>query len=160
VNPQPKCITIKPASNIPIEVTPVSNGLEVSGNYGPQMMFNLAGNQRLYVPLEVGNEIRALSIARGASFLLTKAQRDGSRSFEWKVERKAIESTSNAPASSPAPSSVPITQLESALKTAIKAACEAEKYGTMIGYVVRFSEESIKCMAITALIGMQQQQRG
>jgi NAD dependent epimerase/dehydratase family enzyme len=72
--------------------------------------------------------------------------------LEWKVERKSVESPANAPA----PSSVPQTQLESALKTAIHAAHEAEKYGTMIGYVVRFSEESIKCMAITALIGMQQ----
>jgi hypothetical protein len=149
---QPKAITLKLALNVPTEITPISNGFEVTGNYGPQMMFTLSGNQRIYVPLEVGNEIRALSLAKGAPFLLTKAQRDGSRSFEWKVERKPVESHANAPA----PSNVPQTQLESALKTAIHAAHEAEKYGTMIGYVVRFSEESIKCMAITALIGMQQ----
>jgi hypothetical protein len=152
MNPAPKSLTIKLALGIPTELTPVSSGMEVSGNYGPQMMFNLAGNQRLYVPPPVGEEIRSLSLARGASFTITKSQRDGSRSFDWKVERTPASVPANAPPSS----SRPATQLESALKTAIAAAHEAEKYGTMIGYVVRFSEESIKCMAITALIGMQQ----
>ena len=49
----------------------------------------------------------------------------------------------------------PISQLERALKTAILAAHSAEQYGKEIGYVVRFDQESVKCMAITVLIGMQ-----
>lgn len=154
MNAAPKSITIKLPLNVPTEVTPVSSGMEVSGNYGPQMMFNLIGNQRLYVPLEVGNEIRALSLARGASFTITKAQRDGSRSFDWTVERTPATYPATPPASSVSPSSIPTTQLESALKTAIHAAHEAEKYGQSIGYVVRFSEESVKCMAVTVLINM------
>jgi hypothetical protein len=48
-----------------------------------------------------------------------------------------------------------ISQLEKALRTAITAAQSAEQYGEEIGYVVRFDQESIKCMAITVLIGMQ-----
>ena len=49
----------------------------------------------------------------------------------------------------------PISQLERALKTAILAAHSAEQYGTEIGYAVRFDQESVKCMAITVLFGMQ-----
>jgi hypothetical protein len=44
--------------------------------------------------------------------------------------------------------------MEHALKTAIAAAASAEKFATEIGYTVRFSEESIRCMANTILIGM------
>ena len=49
---------------------------------------------------------------------------------------------------------VPTTKLEHALKTAISAARNAEKYGTELGYVVRFDADSIKSMAITVLINM------
>ena len=50
--------------------------------------------------------------------------------------------------------SVPITKLEHALKTAISAAHNAEKFGTELGYVVRFDADAIKSMAITVLINM------
>jgi hypothetical protein len=49
---------------------------------------------------------------------------------------------------------VPATKLEHALKTAISAAHNAEKYGTDLGYVVRFDADAIKSMAITVLINM------
>jgi hypothetical protein len=49
---------------------------------------------------------------------------------------------------------VPVTKLEHALKTAISAAHNAEKYGTDLGYVVRFDADAIKSMAITVLINM------
>jgi hypothetical protein len=51
--------------------------------------------------------------------------------------------------------SVEISQLERALKIAILASHSAEQYGKEIGYPVRFDQESVKCMAITVLIGMQ-----
>jgi len=50
--------------------------------------------------------------------------------------------------------STPVTKLEHALKTAISAAHNAEKYGTDLGYVVRFDADAIKSMAITVLINM------
>ena len=56
----------------------------------------------------------------------------------------------------PAASS-PTTKLEHALKTAISAAHNAEKFGTELGYVVRFDADAIKSMAITVLINMTQQ---
>jgi hypothetical protein len=42
-----------------------------------------------------------------------------------------------------------LTKLEHALKTAISAAYNAEKYGSELGYVVRFDADAIKSMAIT-----------
>jgi hypothetical protein len=50
--------------------------------------------------------------------------------------------------------SVPATKLEYALKTAISAAHNAEKFGSELGYVVRFDADAIKSMAITVLINM------
>ena len=50
----------------------------------------------------------------------------------------------------------PTTKLEHALKTAISAAYNAEKFGTELGYVVRFDADAIKSMAITVLINMTQ----
>jgi hypothetical protein len=52
------------------------------------------------------------------------------------------------------PSPPPITKLEHALKTAISAAHNAEKFGSELGYVVRFDADAIKSMAITVLINM------
>jgi hypothetical protein len=143
---------LKPEPNTPTEITLASpQGLEVRGNFGPQMLFSLTGNRRLYVPLEVGREIQSLTLAPGQPFILTKATRNGQRGFDWKVERKPVEQIA-APHS---PANRPPTQLETALKTAVHAAKEAEHYGSAIGYTVRFSEQSIKSMAISLLIGAQ-----
>jgi hypothetical protein len=58
------------------------------------------------------------------------------------------------PALDPNVPSPPITKLEHALKTAISAAYNAEKFGSELGYVVRFDADAIKSMAITVLINM------
>jgi hypothetical protein len=52
-----------------------------------------------------------------------------------------------------------LTKLEHALKTAISAAYNAEKYGSELGYVVRFDADAIKSMAITVLINMSGESR-
>ena len=62
-----------------------------------------------------------------------------------------------APNEQPQPRSV--TKLEHALKTAISAAYNAEKYGSELGYVVRFDADAIKSMAITVLINMSGESR-
>lgn len=49
---------------------------------------------------------------------------------------------------------LPATKLEHALKTAISAAQNAEKFGSELGYTVRFDADAIKSMAITVLINM------
>jgi len=150
MNPQHKPTTLKLEPNVPTELALHHvNGLEVQGNYGPQVLFTLTGYRKLYVPLDVGKEIRSLSLAPGQPFIVTKVQREGSRSFNWVVERKPAASVE---AYDPAIQS--FTQIEQALKTAIAAACAAEKFGKEIGYEVRFSEDSIKSLACTVMIGM------
>jgi len=57
------------------------------------------------------------------------------------------------------PQPPPLTKLEHALKTAISAAHNAEKYGSELGYVVRFDADAIKSMAITVLINMSGESR-
>lgn len=67
------------------------------------------------------------------------------------AENDAPQNGSPQSASSPP---APTTKLEHALKTAISAAYNAEKFGTDLGYVVRFDADAIKSMAITVLINM------
>lgn len=67
-------------------------------------------------------------------------------------------SSSPTPKNGNAPPAV-TTKLEHALKTAISAAYNAEKYGTELGYVVRFDADAIKSMAITVLINMSEGNR-
>ena len=154
MNPQRSSTILKLEPNVPTELA-LENpaGLEVQGNYGPQVLFNLTNRRRLYVPLEVGKEIRSLSLAPGQAFVITKVQRQGSRSFEWVVDRKCAHGSfeGQPPAEDPAIQS--FTQIEQALKTAIAAACAAEKFGKEIGYEIRFSEQSIKSLACTVMIG-------
>src|SRR3984957_17545925 len=66
-------------------------------------------------------------------------------------------SASNGNGSTPANGpSAPITKLEHALKTAISAAYNAEKFGSELGYVVRFDSDAIKSTAITVLNNMRE----
>ena len=64
------------------------------------------------------------------------------------------ETTQNGSSPSTPSQPAPVTKLEHALKTAISAAHNAEKYGSDLGYVVRFDADAIKSMAITVLINM------
>lgn len=154
MNPQRASDILRLEPNIPTELA-LENpaGLEVQGNYGPQVLFNLTNRRRLYVPLDVGNEIRSLALAPGQPFIVTKVQRQGARGFDWLVDRKPAQPipTRQRPESGVRTA----TQIEHALKTAIAAACSAEKFATEIGYTVRFSEESIKSLACTVLIQME-----
>jgi hypothetical protein len=149
MNPQPNAI-LKLEPNTPTELTlKYSNGMDVTGKFGPQVLFTLTGGLRLYVPQEVGEEIRALTLAPGQPFLITKRSVSGQKTV-WTVERKHAPQTRHA-----APDPVrTATQIEHALKTVIAAACSAEKFGEEIGYSVKFSGEDIRAMANTVLISM------
>lgn len=154
MNPQRISSILKLEPNVPTELAlQQPNGLNVEGQFGPQVLFTLTNNRRLYVPLEVGQEIRSLSLAPGQPFMVTKAQKQGQRSFDWLVERKPAHFSPTP--ESPAAAIKTATQIEHALKTAIAAAASAEKFGQEIGYTVRFSEESIKSLACTVLIQME-----
>jgi len=156
MNPQAKTSRIfRVEPNTPTELSLASpSGLNVSGHYGPQMLFQLSNGQRLYVSPEVGTEIQALTLAPGQPFTICKRQRESGRGFDWTVERKAPVVSPVAPgASNRDLGTIPQTQIEGALKTAVQAAHRAEQFATEIGYTVRSSESSIRAMAISILIG-------
>ena len=153
MNPGRPSSILKLEPNVPTELAlQYGNGLNVNGKFGPQVLFTLTNNRRLYVDPKIAEEIRALSLAPGQPFIITKAQKQGQRSFDWLVERKPahFSPTPNSPESGVKTA----TQIEHALKTAIAAACSAERFGSEIGYPVKFSEQSIKSIACTVLIQM------
>jgi hypothetical protein len=153
MNPQRSSTILKLEPNVPTELAlQQPNGMEVQGQYGPQVLFTLTNNRRIYVPLEVGKEIRSLTLAPGQPFIITKVQRQGQRSFDWLVERKPVQPAETR--LSPDAGVQTSRQVEHALKTVIAAAASAELFAKDIGYPVSFSEESIKSLACTLLIGM------
>lgn len=153
MTPQRSSSILKLEPNVPTELSlQFATGLNVDGQFGPQVLFTLTGNRRLYVPFEVGKEINSLTLAPGQTFIVTKGQKQGQKRFDWSVERKPVQPAETR--RSPESGMKTATQIEHALKTAIAAAASAEKFATEIGYTVRFSEESIRCMANTILIGM------
>jgi hypothetical protein len=113
----------------------------------------------------------------------TPLERDLRLSVEMANAKKASSESPESPPSPPAPATPmkngngnrngavpgaaqdeqpqprPLTKLEHALKTAISAAYNAEKYGSELGYVVRFDADAIKSMAITVLINMSGESR-
>lgn len=100
MNPQRSSTILKLEPNVPTELAlQQPNGMEVQGQYGPQVLFTLTNNRRIYVPLEVGKEIRSLTLAPGQPFIVTKAQRQGQRSFDWLVERKPVQPAETRPQS-------------------------------------------------------------
>ena len=155
MSPKPSSSILKLEPNVPTELAlQFSTGLNVNGQFGPQVLFTLTTNRRLYVPEAVGREIAALTLAPGQPFIITKAQERGQKRFDWRVERKPVE-----PAAAPsgvAESMRTATQIEHALKTAVAAAASAERFATEIGYTVRFGPEDIRAMGITLLIGMRE----
>jgi hypothetical protein len=154
MSPKPSSSILKLEPNVPTELAlQFPTGMNVTGNYGPQVLFTLTNNRRLYLDPKVAEDIRALTLAPGQPFIITKAQKQGQRGFDWTVERKPAQASETR--HSPASAVKTATQIEHALKTAIAAACSAEKFATEIGYTVRFSEESIKSLACTVLIQME-----
>ena len=76
--------------NTPVEVTlQFEDGKRVEGRYGDQVMYSLADNRVMYVPLYVEQRFRELAIGAGEPLLLCKkVVKDGSRNrTEWSVRR-------------------------------------------------------------------------
>ena len=155
MNPQRSSTILKLEPNVPTELAlKYPTGLNVAGQFGPQVLFTLTNNRRLYVPEAVGREIAALTLAPGQAFIITKAQDNGQKRFDWKVERKPVQPSETR--TGPVSAMETATQIEHALKTAVAAAASAERFATEIGYTVRFGSEDIRAMGITILIGMRE----
>ena len=90
-------------TNIPVEVAlKYSDGKDVTGQYGDQVLYTLTDGRVMYVPPIVKKKIEKAGIARGELFTITKAERKNGtrRTIEWLVAADA----------SGAPKSVPATQ--------------------------------------------------
>ncbi len=81
-------------TNVPVEVAlAYSDGKEVEGQYGPQLMFSLAeapnGEKTMYVPPIVAERLKELHVDRGQRVQICKAEvKSGNRrSIEWQVTR-------------------------------------------------------------------------
>lgn len=143
---------------------------EVSGNYGPQLLWILTDGRGLYTPLHLRDQIAKLEVKPYKPFLIGKYP--NGRTVEWRVtnpqraetpvrheakEPSGVAALLNAADNLDSPVEVerPRTRLEDALKTAVSAAAVAEKHGQAIGYTIRFQPGDIRAMAISVLIGMQ-----
>jgi hypothetical protein len=155
MNPQRSSTILKLEPNVPTELAlQYPTGLNVAGQFGPQVLFTLTNNRRLYVPEAVGREIAALTLAPGQPFIITKTQERGQKRFGWTVERKPVHTPETR--TSPESGVRTATQIEHALRAAVAAAASAERFATEIGYTVRFSSEDVRAMGITILIGMRE----
>jgi hypothetical protein len=153
VTPKPASSILKLEPNVPTELAlQFSTGLNVNGQFGPQVLFTLTNNRRLYVPEAVGREIAALTLAPGQPFIITKAQERGQKRFDWRVERKPVEPAAIVPGSPDA--GVELAQkIERALKISIAAHASAERFAKEQGYAIRFDADMITRTALTIIIG-------
>jgi hypothetical protein len=155
----------KPEPNVKYVVAlKYPKGQNITGNYGPQLLWTLADGRKLYTPLFFQTLIEEQGIKPGQRFELLKAQEG--RKKVWRVSRiqqpAAALLDGSGPLDSPIPEDdpqddpppIPLIRLEHALKTAVHAAAKAEKHGLGIGYTIRFTPSDIRAMAISVLIGM------
>jgi hypothetical protein len=149
---------LKLADNQPVTVAlKYQTPREVTGAWGPQLLWILTGNRALYTPLHVKADVEKLNIRAGQKFTIEKRQANGKTGWVVSLAQPVAallngqESLDNPIPENPRPS----TMLESALKTAVSAAAAAEKHATEIGYTVRFTPSDIRAMGISVLIGME-----
>jgi hypothetical protein len=93
----------------PVEVTlQFEEGKRVEGRYGDQVMYSLADNRVMYVPLYVEQRLQELAIGAGEALLLCKkVVKEGSRNrTEWSVKRAPQPQLASASGTSAADSFV------------------------------------------------------
>jgi hypothetical protein len=79
-------------TNIPVEAAlKYSDGKDVTGQYGDQVLYTLSDGRVIYVPSIVKKKIEKAGIARGELFSITKAERKNGtrRTIEWPVAADA-----------------------------------------------------------------------
>lgn len=140
------------------------------GGRGIEYLYTLANGNLIYVSAQGHQEIQSLKPMAGEWFLLAKRIGAGNQVI-WSVERiqqpdtpgpkpmaHAIAAASPVPIppSLTTPESVRLFQQLCAVLLATKA---AEEFGDSIGYPVKFTETSIRAMAISNSIAAQGQSR-
>lgn len=171
------------AANEPVELAlKFADGKPVEGRFGDQVLYTLTDDRVMYLDPAVAQRIKELRIARGELFSICKREvkRNSKRSIDWEVKRvDPPGDPSAAPAPAPAlavvsnghqrpatdtasaleqqlAASLRKTQADSAVMTAIEACSKGEKYAAAIGYACHFEHEDVRALAISILIGAQQ----
>jgi hypothetical protein len=162
-------------TNVPVSVAlAYADGLQVEGRFGDQIMYTLADERVMYVPLAVRTKLVELGIQPREPFTICKAERkDGNRRFiEWQVKKESdsheINSSDLPPSETPPPpvngkanghaapkpsnGHVTLSHLEQALTASIDAAIAAEQYAATKGFSVRFGSEDLRAMALSLFI--------
>jgi len=155
-------------TNVPVTVAlAYADGLQVEGRFGDQIMYTLADERIMYVPLVVRTKLVELGIQPREPFTICKAERkEGNRRFiEWQVN-KETSSDERPPSETlpvngktnghdiPKPSNghSAASHLEQALAASIDAAIAAEQYAATKGFSVRFGSEDLRAMALSLFI--------
>lgn len=170
---------LKLVPDVPVEIAlGCAEGVNVVSPRGtPAVKYTLVDGRTFYATQYVNAKFKEMGIGANEQIALCQRNVDGKTITEViRVSAPILDDDTSPPpndhplptenlADEPVPnqpeianrndSPRPVTQLENALKTAIFSAHMAEQYGKEIGYVVRFDQESVKCMALTVLIGMQ-----
>src|SRR6266545_3103708 len=78
---------LKCKPNVPEEIAlKFPDGINVSGQYGSQVLYTLADNRRLYVPPIVAAKIKELQVVPEEPFSLCKRIEPGNQ-VQWEVKR-------------------------------------------------------------------------
>ena len=135
-------------ANVPVTVAlAYADGLPVEGRFGDQILYTLADERVMYVPLVVRTKLAKLGIQPREPFTICKAERkEGNRRFiEWQVRKEnnsndlppsetSVNGQTNGPgAPKPSNGRATVSQLEQALASNIDAAIAAEQYAAMKG---------------------------
>ena len=155
-------------TNVPVSVAlAYPDGIQVEGRFGDQIMYTLADERIMYVPLVVRTKLVELGVQPREPFTICKAERkEGNRRFiEWQVnkdgnsnclpppETPPVNGQTNGPGA-PKPSNgyVAASPLQQALTASIDAAIAAEQYAAAKGSSVRFGSEDLRAMALSLFI--------
>ena len=151
---------IKFAANVPQEVAlKYTDGIDTTGDYGPQVVFTLTDGRKMYLAPNVAEKLRLLKVRPGQKLRICKREitPGNSRSVVWEVEAVEIrigQMLDQAPDVHETYAEPPRigTQLEFALRTVLDAAVKAEAFSKEIGHPVQFDKDDIRSMAITLVI--------
>ena len=154
-------------TNAPVTVAlAYTDGLQVQGRFGEQIMYTLTDERVMYVPPIVRRQLVDLGIQPGELFTICKAERKqgNHRAIEWKVEKYDV-------ANDRPPWETPFAngkanghietgqldfgarpQLQEALASSIDAAIAAEHYAATKGLAIRFGSDDLRAMALSLFI--------
>lgn len=128
---------------------------------GKQIMLQCVDGRRAYLAPDVVAKLKEMGV-KPADLVEVQYVKD-SVGTKWLLQRlpqPAAQLAENAPEDWDEPKpGLPPVRLEAALKTAVYAAVQAERYGESLNYSVRFTPSDIRAMAISVLIGMNQDAR-